>query len=103
MRNGYQWARADAAPMPPETMVTRSALAKELARRAKLYAEAVAESEKASEARMKLDAGSSRARITTANARWSTKAEHRDHCERNLIIALEAAGLAPAGGENDHG
>lgn len=93
MRNGYQWARPDAAPMPEETQSSRSALARELARRARLWADAVAESEKASEARMKLDPGSSRARITTANARWSTKAEHRDHCEANLIVALETAGF----------
>lgn len=93
MRNGYQWAQPDADPIPEETSASRSALAKELARRARLWADAVAESEKASEVRMKLDAGSSRARVTTANARWSAKAEHRDHCERNLIVALEAAGF----------
>ena len=79
--------------MPAETQDSRSALAKELARRAKAWADADAESEKASEARMNLEAGSSRARITTANARWSTKAEHRDHCEANLIVALETAGF----------
>ena len=42
---------------------------------------------KASAARAALPAGSSRARVTTANARWSTKCEQRDRCEARLVAA----------------
>lgn len=41
-------------------------------------------SEKAAEARSRLPAGSSRAKVTTANARWARAAEARDARERWL-------------------
>jgi hypothetical protein len=44
-------------------------------------------SEKASAARAALPPGSSRARVTTANARWMRAAEHRDR----ILAQLEAA------------
>lgn len=47
-------------------------------------------SEKAAEARFKLEAGSSRARVTTANARWMRAAEHRDR----LLAQLQALGVS---------
>lgn len=39
---------------------------------------------KACEARMRLPQGSSRARVTTANARWSSAAEARDRTLKRL-------------------
>ena len=42
---------------------------------------------KASAARAALPAGSSRAKVTTANARWSTKCEQRDRVEARLVAA----------------
>lgn len=48
-------------------------------------------SSRAAEARSKLPPGSSRARVTTANARWARAAEHRDRLLRELA-ALEQAG-----------
>ncbi len=42
-------------------------------------------SDKASEARFKLPAGSSRAKVTTANARWMRSAEFRDLCSDRLM------------------
>lgn len=44
---------------------------------------------KATAARAALPAGSSRAKVTSANARWARAAEGRDHCEARL----EAAGV----------
>lgn len=38
----------------------------------------------AAEARSRLPAGASRARVTTANARWATAAEARDRRENEL-------------------
>lgn len=43
--------------------------------------------QKCTAARAALPAGSSRARVTTANARWMTAAEHRDRCEARLVNA----------------
>lgn len=48
-------------------------------------------STKASDARSALPAGSSRARVTTANARWMRASEHRDRCEAALRAALASA------------
>jgi hypothetical protein len=62
--------------------------------RAKALRAAQIASERCAEQRGKLDAGTSRARVTTANARWASAAEHRDRCERNLVAALESAGYA---------
>jgi hypothetical protein len=54
---------------------------KELARAEKASA-------KAAERRAALPPGSSRARVTTANARWATAAEHRDRCSARLSRLL---------------
>jgi len=43
-------------------------------------------------ARMNLPSGSSRARITTANAKWSIAAEHRDRLLERLERARAALG-----------
>jgi hypothetical protein len=48
-------------------------------------------SERACRARAALPPGSSRARVTTANARWACAAEARDRCQER-IEALEAEG-----------
>jgi aspartate aminotransferase-like enzyme len=48
------------------------------------YRAAVRASEKATEARAALPPGASRARVTTANARWMRHAEARDHLRREL-------------------
>lgn len=50
----------------------------------KRVARLTAESERAAAARAALPAGSSRARVTTANARWARKAEARDAAIREL-------------------
>jgi hypothetical protein len=44
---------------------------------------------KAAEARAALPPGSSRARVTTANARWARFAEARDRRERELNLLRE--------------
>lgn len=72
-------------------------LAARLAKAEKALAKAQAESTKASEARFALPAGSSRARVTTANARWMSKSEHRDRCAREVEEARAA--LAAEGSE----
>jgi hypothetical protein len=46
-------------------------------------------SEHACTVRAALDAGTSRARITTANARWSRAAEYRDRREATLRELME--------------
>jgi len=51
------------------------------------YERAKAASERAAERRAALEPGSSRARITTANAKWGIAAEERDRC----LARLEAA------------
>jgi hypothetical protein len=48
------------------------------------------QSAKHAAARAALDAGTSRARVTTANARWARSAEARDLAAKNLADALEA-------------
>jgi hypothetical protein len=57
----------------------------------KMPRDAKKKSEIAAQARAKLPPGSSRARITTANARWMRAAEHRDRLERQLREVREAA------------
>ncbi len=50
----------------------------------------------AADARSRLPPGSSRARVTTANARWARAAEHRDRCAKAVhdeIAAMEDAEL----------
>lgn len=46
----------------------------------KRYLDAQAASTRAQEARARLQAGTTRARSTTANANWARAAEHRDRC-----------------------
>lgn len=60
--------------------MTIAQLERELAR-------AEAASARACNARASLPAGSSRARVTSANARWARAAEHRDR----IAAALDAA------------
>lgn len=48
------------------------------------YILAAKASERASVARRDLPPGSSRAKVTTANARWSSAAEHRDRLWNGL-------------------
>jgi hypothetical protein len=59
---------------------------------------AQAASDRASEARRALPPGSSRARVTTANARWMRAAEERDRVQKLLDAArdlMAAAGRLP--------
>ena len=72
-------AQHTASARPP-TGVEESLLAK-LRRQ---LASAEVASGKAAEARASLHAGSTRARVTTANSRWARKAEERDRCLRAL-------------------
>lgn len=58
-----------------------------LATAAKRAAQAQAASEREAEKRAALPIGSSRAKVTSANARWSRCAEDRDRA----FVALEAA------------
>jgi hypothetical protein len=46
---------------------------------------------KASESRARLPAGSSRARVTSANAHWARLAEHRDRLLKQLSEAEQEA------------
>ena len=62
-------------------------MSEELERYRKLLAYAEKDSARACEARGRLPMGSSRARVTTANARWRSAAEHRDR------LALKVAEL----------
>lgn len=56
----------------------------ELERLKKELAKAQAESLKAAAARHALPPGSSRARVTTANARWASAAEARDRIQEQI-------------------
>lgn len=49
------------------------------------------------------DAGSSRAKITTLNARWATMAEHRDRCAHELHCVVVEANLADPYDERYYG
>lgn len=64
-----------------------SAAAKEVARLERELARAQAKSDKASEACRALPPGSTRARVTTANARWMRAAEARDRVLGMLAAA----------------
>ena len=44
----------------------------------------------ACDARAALPPGSSRARVTTANARWARAAEHRDRALQSLALEISA-------------
>jgi hypothetical protein len=60
----------------------------EIERLRKLVERATRDSERAAEALTALPAGSSRARVTSANARWTRAAQHHDDIARRLA-ALE--------------
>lgn len=59
------------------------------------YIRAADASQRAAVARAALPPGSSRARVTSANARWSSQAEERDRLARDLpadfVAAVDAA------------
>lgn len=65
----------------------------ELERLRKELQRAVAKSIKLADARAALPPGTSRARVTTANARWARAAEAREALRRQ-IEALEAQGAS---------
>lgn len=50
---------------------------------------------RASDVRRLLPAGSSRARVTTANAKWSIACEHRDRVEKSIRMLREKDGRLP--------
>ena len=52
------------------------------------YLKAQLASNAATEARAALLPGSSRAKVTTANARWANAAEHRDRCQEQVDRAI---------------
>lgn len=56
----------------------------------KMLRDATAKSAALAEARSKLPPGSSRARVTTANARWARAAENRERLAQELRLAKEA-------------
>lgn len=58
---------------------------------------------KAAEARSRLPAGSSRARVTSANARWARAAEARDARERSLREQWQANQAQPQCDSTDAG
>ena len=63
---------------------------------ARAYLKAAGASKRASEARRDLPAGSSRAKVTTANARWISAAEERDRSAALLTPEDRVAvGLLP--------
>lgn len=74
-------------------MITAESTA-ELAALIKKYLEAQKASERAMEARMKLAAGSTRARSTTANARWAQAAEGRDRLQEAVQRKVDAMASA---------
>jgi len=112
-RNPAGWQQAEASATVRRATQTgtladrqaaHAALAKVAARRrpsplpnpakdagAKAYRAAVLASRKASERRYNLPAGSSRAAVTTANARWKSAAEERDRLGGELPAAVRAA------------
>lgn len=59
-------------------------LQRAIAKATRELVKAEAASERAMDRRMNLPSGSSRARITTANARWATAAEERDRVAARL-------------------
>lgn len=66
------------------TTLSAERMLRELARRLESAERAAI---KTAVARAALPAGSSRARVTTANARWTRAAEHRGRCEAALVAA----------------
>lgn len=70
----------------------------ELIAAAKAFAKAHKKSEEFAERRRALPAGASRARVTTANARWSRWAEERDRC---AVVLEQLRRNAPDGPETE--
>lgn len=60
---------------------------------AKLLNEVAKKAEKASQARFNLPHGSSRAKVTTANARWMVYAESRENYVTELKQELKKVGI----------
>ena len=81
-------------PRCPDGANERAHFLNAISERAKSLARAIQVSEHLAMQRAKLDPGTSRARLTTANAKWMRAAEDRDRKERNFFVALEAAGYA---------
>ena len=73
-------------------------IAEELRAQLKRYIDAQAASTRAQDARGAMPGGSTRARVTTANARWAQLAEGRDrvkeHVERHLAELVRPAAVA---------
>ena len=55
----------------------------------KFYRQMARRAAKASEARYSLPPGTSRARVTTANARWMSYAEARDRAAKDLAFMVD--------------
>lgn len=74
----------------------------EIAQLEKALADAQAKSTAWTERRHALPPGSSRARVTTANANWARAAEHRDRCRDRLdaakakMVSEQTAAVVPA-------
>lgn len=76
---------------------------KDLKRKIVAYLDAYEASARAADARSSLPQGSSRAKVTTANARWASAAEERDRCAKDLpgelhnaiFLALLETGIPP--------
>lgn len=67
------------------------------------YKAASTQSEKASAAREALPAGSSRAKVTTANARWARAAEERERLFNAVTHQLKECGFMPWGKDELNG
>lgn len=65
----------------------------ELKRLVTLLDRAEAKAQKACDTRAALPPGSSRARVTTANARWATAAEARDRALADVRAEIERLGI----------
>lgn len=68
--------------------MNRAAAVEMLTLLARSLADAERKVARTSAARAALPAGSSRARVTTANARWATACEHRDRVQAALLAHL---------------
>lgn len=95
MRSGFAIAPPRSIWPAPEGVSEKVHAYRQVADRAKALAAAQAASEKAADSRALIETGSTRARITTANARWMQAAEDRDCKLASLELALVEAGLSP--------
>lgn len=76
---------------------TRGAELRALAAMLRELADACDASERAMVARDRLPPGSSRSRVTTANARWKAAAEERERHDQRVRHALWVAGFRAGG------